>query len=102
MGSRSIALDDARQGDPRMGSRSSLRRTLAQGGDIEGGRVKVNLSSDDGAEARELVRGLVEEIRLMPEDGRLRIEVRGELGAILRLAEGARATGAGASVLPGS
>ena len=50
---------------------------------------------DDGAEVRELVRGLVDEIRLIPEEGKLRIEVRGELGAILRLAEGARASGAG-------
>jgi hypothetical protein len=48
------------------------------------------LQADDAAEARELVRGLVEAIRLVPEDGKLRIEVRGELGAILRLAEGAR------------
>ncbi|GGJ45167.1 hypothetical protein GCM10011320_60730 [Neoroseomonas lacus] len=53
------------------------------------------LSSDDGAEARELVRGLVEEIRLVPEEGRLRIEVRGELGTILRLAEGAQDAGNG-------
>ena len=36
------------------------------------------------------MRGLVEQIRLVSEGGRLRIEVRGELGAILRLAEGAR------------
>jgi hypothetical protein len=42
------------------------------------------------AEARELVRSLVAEIRLIPEKGALRIEVRGELGAILRLAEGAQ------------
>jgi hypothetical protein len=33
------------------------------------------------------VRGLVEENRLMPEDGKLRIEVRGKLSTILRLAE---------------
>jgi hypothetical protein len=33
---------------------------------------------------------LVESIRLPPEAGQLRIEVRGELGAILRLAEGGR------------
>ena len=51
------------------------------------------LSSDDDAEARELVRGLVEEIRLVPEEGKLRIEVRGELGAILRLAAGAGGPG---------
>ena len=48
------------------------------------------LEGDDAAEAREVVRGLIEAIRLVPEEGRLRIEVRGELGAILRLAEGAR------------
>ncbi|MBX6376788.1 MAG: hypothetical protein IRZ13_21490, partial [Acetobacteraceae bacterium] len=49
------------------------------------------LAAEDAAEVRERVRGLVEEIRLVPEDGRLRIEVRGALGAILRLAEeGAR------------
>ncbi|WP_270933612.1 hypothetical protein [Falsiroseomonas oryzae] len=48
------------------------------------------LDSDDAAEAREVVCGLVEAIRLVPEGGQLRIEVRGELGAILRLAEGAR------------
>ena len=48
------------------------------------------LAADDAAEARELVRGLVETITLVPEAGALRIEVRGELGAILRLAEGAR------------
>ena len=38
-----------------------------------------------------MVRGLVEVIRLVPEGGDLRIEVRGALGAILALAEGARA-----------
>ncbi len=48
------------------------------------------LAADDGAELRERVRSLVETIRLVPEAGRLRVEVRGELGAILRLAEGAR------------
>jgi hypothetical protein len=48
------------------------------------------LQADDAAEAREVVRDLVAAIRLVPEAGRLRIEVRGELGAILRLAKGAR------------
>ena len=48
------------------------------------------LAADDAAEARELVRGLVDAVTLVPEAGSLRIEVRGELGAILRLAEGAR------------
>ena len=45
------------------------------------------LAEDDNAEARELVRGLVETIRLVPQDGRLRIEVHGELGGILRFAD---------------
>jgi site-specific DNA recombinase len=48
------------------------------------------LAEEGSAEAREAVRGLVEEVRLVPEDGRLRVEVRGALGAILALAEGAR------------
>ena len=48
------------------------------------------LAAGDDADARELVRGLIEEIRLVPADGHLRIEVRGELAAILRLTEGAR------------
>jgi site-specific DNA recombinase len=43
------------------------------------------LRSDDAGTARELIRGLVEAIVLWPEDGRLRVEVRGELAAILRL-----------------
>jgi hypothetical protein len=48
------------------------------------------LAAEDAMEAREVVRGLVEAIRLVPEAGKLRMEVRGELGAILSLAEGAR------------
>ena len=48
------------------------------------------LAQEDAAEARDLVRGLVEAITLIPEDGKLRIEVRGELGAILSLASGAK------------
>ena len=48
------------------------------------------LTQDNGADASELVRGLVESITLVPEAGKLRIEVRGALGGILRLAEGAR------------
>ncbi len=43
------------------------------------------LAQDDAGPARELVRGLVEAIVLIPEGGRLRVEVRGELAAILRL-----------------
>ncbi len=43
------------------------------------------LRADDAGPARELVRGPFEAIVLMPEDGRLRVEVRGELAVILRL-----------------
>src|SRR3984885_1935391 len=54
------------------------------------------LEADNAAEAPELVRSLVETITLVPEGGVLRIEVRGELAAILRIAEGAeRARNAG-------
>jgi site-specific DNA recombinase len=43
------------------------------------------LRAEDAGPVRELIRGLVEAIVLAPEDGRLRVEVRGELAAILRL-----------------
>ena len=49
------------------------------------------LRAEDADHARSVIRGLVEEIRLLPEGGRHRIEVRGELGAILRLSEAANA-----------
>jgi site-specific DNA recombinase len=55
------------------------------------------LAAEDAAEARELVRGLVETITLVPENGSLRIEVRGELGAILRMADAGHNKGAGIS-----
>ena len=42
---------------------------------------------NDAEEPREPLRGLVDTIRLIPEEGQLRIAVPGELGAILRLAE---------------
>jgi hypothetical protein len=38
------------------------------------------LEADDAGPARELIRGLVESIVLMPEDGKLRMEVRGGAG----------------------
>jgi hypothetical protein len=44
------------------------------------------LEADNAAEAWALVRSLVETITLVPEGGVLRIEVRGELAAILRIA----------------
>jgi len=49
------------------------------------------LAASDSAELREMVRGLVEEIRLVPDEGRLRVELRGELAAIVGLASGANA-----------
>ena len=49
------------------------------------------LRAEDADHARSVIRGLVEEIRLLPEGDRHRIEVRGELGAILRLSEAANA-----------
>ena len=47
------------------------------------------LSADNAEAAREQVRALVEAIVLIPEGDDLRIEVRGELGAIMRLGSGA-------------
>ena len=42
------------------------------------------LETEDASEARDLVRSLVETIALVPADGCLRIEVRGELATILQ------------------
>jgi len=53
------------------------------------------LVAEGGAAAMELVRGLIEEIRLIPEDGANRIELRGELAAILGLAGGTNTNGGG-------
>jgi hypothetical protein len=41
----------------------------------------------------ELIRSLVDAITLMPENGNLRVEVRGELAAILALAVGRKQPG---------
>lgn len=43
---------------------------------------------DDGmrGDAFELIRSLIDEVRLVPEDGQLRVELRGELAGILALA----------------
>jgi len=46
------------------------------------------LARDNADVARELVRGVVEAIVLVPEDGRLRVEIRGRLAAIFSLASG--------------
>ena len=42
-------------------------------------------AAEDGHEVREAIRALVEAIVLVPEDGKLAIEVRGDLAAILAL-----------------
>ena len=52
------------------------------------------MAAEDGHEVREAIRALVEAIVLVPEDGRLAIEVRGDLAAILAL-------GSNASTRPG-
>ena len=44
------------------------------------------LDGPDAAGARETVRALIEEVRLVPGDDGLRVEIRGELAAILGLA----------------
>ena len=44
-------------------------------------------AADDHTEAHEMVRGMIEEIQLVPEGDHLRVEVRGALAWILRLAE---------------
>jgi site-specific DNA recombinase len=48
------------------------------------------LARDDGAEARDAVRSLVDAIILMPEDGKLTVAVRGELASILSLSAAGR------------
>jgi hypothetical protein len=48
------------------------------------------LARDDAAEARELVRSLVERITLYPDDNGQRVGFRGGLAAILALSSGAR------------
>ena len=46
-----------------------------------------------------MIRGLIEEVRLVPEKGRLRIELFGELAALINLAnEHPRSSGTGVQV----
>ena len=49
------------------------------------------LARDDSGEARDVVRSLIETITLVPEDGKLRVEIRGELASILSLSASGRA-----------
>ena len=46
--------------------------------------LAVALSSEGAAEAREIIRGLIDTITLHPDGDTLRIEVRGELSSIRR------------------
>ena len=57
------------------------------------------LQAEDSDGLRTRLRTLVDEIRLVPADGGLRVEVRGALGGILRLASG-DAPGQLASAVP--
>ena len=46
--------------------------------------------AEEGREAFETLRGLIEEVRIIPEDGEYRLELKGELAGILALAQGAK------------
>ena len=48
------------------------------------------LDPEHGREAFDIVRGLVDEVRIVPTNGEITIELRGELAGILALAEGAK------------
>ena len=54
------------------------------------------LDGPERQEAMELIRSLVETVVLVPEDGGLKVEIRGALAGILRLAADSKAPGAGA------
>ena len=47
------------------------------------------LAGEGGLEVQEAIRALVEAIVLVPEEGKLAVEVRGELAAILALGQNA-------------
>jgi len=55
------------------------------------GKLSENLQREqDRAPAVEVLRSLIEQVTLMPDDGELAIILRGDLGAILRFAAGKR------------
>ena len=56
------------------------------------------LMAEDGAEAREQLRSLIDHILVVPEAGVLRVEIRGELASILALASAGRSKGASVSL----
>ena len=73
--------------------RAPLRSTSVNGSEnVDGYRRKVaNLHEaleheDTKAEATEIIRNLIDEIVLVPENGELRIDLKGELAGILALA----------------
>jgi site-specific DNA recombinase len=49
--------------------------------------------TEEGREAFETLRGLIDEVRIIPEDGEYRLELKGELAGILALAQGAKNSG---------
>ena len=46
--------------------------------------------AEEGGEAFETLRGLIDEVRIIPEDGEYRLELKGELAGILALSQGAK------------
>ncbi|WP_171034290.1 zinc ribbon domain-containing protein [Lichenicoccus roseus] len=65
------------------------------------GDLVTALEGDDAAAARELVRGPVEHITLHPEANGYRVEVRGQLAAIIALSGTGMATSSGVGALSG-
>jgi site-specific DNA recombinase len=49
--------------------------------------------TEEGREAFEALRGLIDEVRIIPEGGEYRLELKGELAGILALAQGAKNAG---------
>src|SRR5260370_42087590 len=63
-------------------------------------RYSLAQRSNSRDEAFEIIRSLIDEIRLVPQDGALKIELRGELAGILALAsESTKARGLSTSGL---
>jgi site-specific DNA recombinase len=53
--------------------------------------------TEEGREAFETLRGLIDEVRIVPEDGEYPLELKGELAGILALAQGAKNSGESAT-----
>ncbi len=86
---RKVVLETLLRSEPK--PRLSLHPNLA---DVYRDKVEYLRESLDQegtrAEAAQVLRELIREIRLLPADGHLEIEIRGELGAILAFAQGKR------------